>query len=195
MAKNKKVNEPEQVNKIPTTEKIDTTNEKSKPGFSAKDLIGLTVKVNYNVASVFFDPLNKIYIGVNPDKNLNVYKIETEIDLTNILSSLKLGRIYLFDGEKNVSEKFGGVIKTVKKNMTPLVKISFKEPDKEKEETILKILKNDIDKVVQSILNITDQVTLKRLRELELHGYNLVGHGRVKVLDELDKKIIKKIKR
>lgn len=183
---NSKVTVPEQN----ITANVTTQDTTKKDNFVASDLIGLTIKVNYNEGLVFFDSLNGIYIGINEKPELNVFKITKEPDLKNIIDALKSGKIFIFDEDKDVSAKFGGVYKTksVKKNNVPLVIDNFKVPT-DADKAFIEILKKDIDKAIESVLNITSQETLKRLYELELNGFNRVQHGRIRVLDEIKKRI------
>lgn len=168
--------------------------EKSvKKEVQGKDLLGLTIKINYAKTSVFFDKKNDIYIGLKDKENENTFLIEKEYeDVSSILKALERGFIFLFKGEKDVSEKFGGkAFKKQTKNVTkPIIPMDKKETITKYDEQLLKILyTNKVDSIIKSVINFTDLNQLKRLKQLELAGKNTVLIGRYRVLDAINDRI------
>lgn len=172
------------------TEKKEEKKEKVSK-LNPKDLIGLTIKVNYFRTSCYLDRRNNIYIGLD---GKGEYKIEKELADTEILNQyLKAGNIFLFNGNIDVTKNFGGTAEVPKiTSRTPIFKIKdeFKF-DKKKDAPFLDILSNNKTDLILSAINSFDLNSTKRLLELETRGYNNVRKGRAEVVDALRDRIQK----
>lgn len=183
--KTKEVKKEEQAIKFDEQKEI----KKEKSKLNPKDLIGLTIKVNYSRTSCYLDNRNQIYIGLD---GKGEYLIEKELVDTEILNQyLKAGNIFLFKNDLDVTKNFGGTAITPKvTERTPIFKISNEfKIDEKKDKIYLDILNNNkVDTIITSIGSF-DLNTTKRILELESKGYNNVKKGRAEIVDALKQRI------
>lgn len=177
------------------SDKVKDKNENNTIKVESKDLVGLTIKVNYAKTSVFFDDVNKIYIGLQNKSEDNIFKIEKEYeDISTIVNALQKNLIFLFnDKNKDVSEKYGGkAFKKEQKSEKSIFNLKVKEYDENDKNDIalLEMLyDNNHDKLTTAILAQTDIKVLERLEELECMGKNPTLRGRALIIDAIQDRI------
>ena len=175
--------------------KFDTEVEKKEnkkvSKLNPKDLIGLTIKVNYFRTSCYLDRRNNIYIGLD---GKGEYLIDRELADTEVLNQyLKAGNVFLFNGSIDVTKNFGGTAEIPKVTArTPIFKVKDEfKLDKATDKPFLDILSNNKTDLILSAINSFDLNSTKRLLELETRGYNNVRKGRAEVVDALKDRIKK----
>ena len=170
---------------------VEKKEDKKVSKLNPKDLIGLTIKVNYFRTSCYLDRRNNIYIGLD---GKGEYLIDRELADTEVLNQyLKAGNVFLFNGSIDVTKNFGGTAEIPKvTSRTPIFKVKdeFKF-DKVKDRPFLDILSNNKTDLILSSINSFDLNSTKRLLELETRGYNNVRKGRAEVVDALKDRIKK----
>lgn len=170
---------------------VEKKEDKKVSKLNPKDLIGLTIKVNYFRTSCYLDRRNNIYIGLD---GKGEYLIDRELADTEVLNQyLKAGNVFLFNGSIDVTKNFGGTAEIPKvTSRTPIFKVKdeFKF-DKVKDRPFLDILSNNKVDLILSAINSFDLNSTKRLLELETRGYNNVRKGRAEVVDALKDRIKK----
>ncbi|MBR2245463.1 MAG: hypothetical protein IJ880_00295 [Bacilli bacterium] len=170
---------------------VEKKEDKKVSKLNPKDLIGLTIKVNYFRTSCYLDRRNNIYIGLD---GKGEYLIDRELADTEVLNQyLKAGNVFLFNGTIDVTKNFGGTAEIPKvTSRTPIFKVKdeFKF-DKVKDRPFLDILSNNKTDLILSAINSFDLNSTKRLLELETRGYNNVRKGRAEVVDALKDRIKK----
>ena len=170
---------------------VEKKEDKKVSKLNPKDLIGLTIKVNYFRTSCYLDRRNNIYIGLD---GKGEYLIDRELADTEVLNQyLKAGNVFLFNGTIDVTKNFGGTAEIPKvTSRTPIFKVKdeFKF-DKVKDSPFLDILSNNKTDLILSSINSFDLNSTKRLLELETRGYNNVRKGRAEVVDALKDRIKK----
>lgn len=170
---------------------VEKKEDKKVSKLNPKDLIGLTIKVNYFRTSCYLDRRNNIYIGLD---GKGEYLIDRELADTEVLNQyLKAGNVFLFNGTIDVTKNFGGTAEIPKvTSRTPIFKVKdeFKF-DKVKDRPFLDILSNNKTDLILSSINSFDLNSTKRLLELETRGYNNVRKGRAEIVDALKDRIKK----
>jgi len=151
-----------------------------------KSLVGCQVVLNPKMSGMYIDPSNDFTLSFF-DKGQDRITVTDKMDATFIRKNINAGILFVYQKNKDVSLKYGGVAnKDVSRQ--PIVKAP-KKIDQQDDRYIKVINRNIEDLIIQDIRTIKDLPTLERIMELERGGNNPSSQSRGGIIDAITDQI------
>lgn len=167
-----------------------TEEQKSPVGESQErpknKLVGMTLQLNVKKSGLFVDKISGITLssfGENQDK----VDIPDNVDLSVVMRGISAGVLSVFDGKKDVTERFGGPKKAIQAPLR-IVDDLPKKANKGDEPLMNLLQTNKLKNVVNHIQSLNNYAALERLEELEKMGNNPSYHPRLGIIEAIEQR-------